>query len=99
MDLNGLVGWAASMVDGWGRVEVAGTVVESGWSGKENFYFRLIGDGASIQCVVFRSRTPSMPPIVRNGDSVVVNGRLEVFKPRARLQLIVSDVAVVGGEK
>lgn len=53
-----------------------------------HFYFSLKDAGATISCVMWRSQVRALVEIPREGRSVDVHGRVDLYAPRGQLQLI-----------
>lgn len=72
-------------------VRVTGEVVQFRPSSAGHWYFDLKDDQARIGCVVWRSRTLGVEP-PENGREVEVHGRIDVYPPQGKYQLIVDRV-------
>ena len=61
-----------------------------------HWYFSLKDPGAAIACVMFRTNTLKVKPIPREGDSVVVEGYVDLFPQQGRVQLYVTAMRPAG---
>ena len=59
-------------------------------------YFALKDEGAAISAVMFRSSASSLSFKPENGMKVIAKGRVSVFEPSGRYQVIVSSMALDG---
>ena len=59
-------------------------------------YFALKDEGAVISAVMFRSSASSLSFKPENGMKVIAKGRVSVFEPSGRYQVIVSSMALDG---
>ena len=71
--------------EGLGSVIVVGEVSNYKVASSGHRYFTLKDDDAAISCVMWKSRSLQNDP--REGDRVVVGGRLTVYPPRGNYQL------------
>jgi exodeoxyribonuclease VII large subunit len=76
-----------------GQLAVAGEIAGLKASPSGHVYFSLKDAGALIDCVLWRSAAGRVGEFPRDGDQVVVRGRLSVYEPRGRYQLVVSSFA------
>ncbi len=79
-----------------GAVTVAGEAagVKPGPSG--HVYFSIKDANALLDCVLWRSTAERLRELPRNGAKVVLKGKLTVYEPRGRYQLVVSSVLADG---
>ncbi len=62
-------------------------------------YFTLKDKNASIRCVLFRSQKNLLNFNFKNGDEVLVRGRISVYSPRGEYQIIVDYLEAYGTGK
>ena len=87
--LRGLVEEAFAGVQVTG--EVSGDRPSAG-----HLYFTLKDEGAQIACVIWRSTLTRLRVLPRSGMKVALRGKIEVYPPHGKYQLIVSDVVDIG---
>jgi exodeoxyribonuclease VII large subunit len=76
----------------WVRGEISNlTIAASGHA-----YFSLVDGESEISAARFRSRIPLSPETVANGVEVLALGRLTIYEPRGRYQLVVSLIHPAG---
>ncbi len=83
--------------EGLGRISVEGEV--SSWkpAASGHIYFDLKDLDARVSCVIWRSAAASaLRQPLREGDKIVVHGKLEVYAPRGTYQIIVQRVEPAG---
>lgn len=70
----------------------------SGWTraASGHCYFTLKDDTGQVRCAMFRRSAASLAFSPRDGDSVEVQGKLDVYGPRGDLQLIADAMRPVG---
>ncbi len=59
-------------------------------------YFTLKDDAGQVRCAMFRRSANALTWSPREGDSVEVQGKLDVYGPRGDLQLIVEGLRLAG---
>jgi exodeoxyribonuclease VII large subunit len=59
-------------------------------------YFTLKGDGAQVDCVMFRSRAAALEADLRDGDQIEARAAPTLYEPRGRLQLAVESLRRAG---
>jgi exodeoxyribonuclease VII large subunit len=87
--LRGLVEEAFAAVQVTG--EVSGDRPSAG-----HLYFTLKDEGAQVACVIWRSTLTRLRVLPRSGMKVALRGKIEVYPPHGKYQLIVSDVVDIG---
>lgn len=75
-------------------VRVQGEVSGLHRAGSGHIYFSLKDEreDAVIDCVMYRSAPAQARKRLREGESVVLSGRVTIYPPRGRMQLIADDV-------
>jgi exodeoxyribonuclease VII large subunit len=96
-DLNGLAGQTLQEV--FGTVWVAGEIAD--WSGRHrsgHVYFSLKDAGGCLSAALWKSNAYRLPAGVqfRTGLAVVAMGKLTIYAPQGRYQLIVERLLPVG---
>ncbi len=82
--------------DAFPHVRVRGEISTLRKPSSGHLYFTL-GDGeAQIRAVVWRTGAARLPAPPRDGDAVLVTGRLAVYPPRGEYQLIVEGLESAG---
>jgi len=80
----------------FGEVWVHGEISNLSIASSGHAYFVLKDDTSEIAAVRFRSRLPLAPGTLENGLDVLAYGRLTVYEPRGRYQLVASLVEPAG---
>ena len=62
-----------------------------------HLYFSLKDAKAAISCVMWRGRAASLIEMPREGQQVILSGRLDFYAPRGSLQIIVNSLRPLGG--
>jgi len=84
-------------LEGLGRVAVEGEVSGGRPVASGHIYFDLKDIDAQVACVIWRSAAATaLRQPLREGDKVVVHGKLEVYGQRGRYQIIVQRVEPAG---
>lgn len=76
------------------RGEVSG--LRRAGSGHSYFSLKDEDEDALIDCVMYRSAPPRAHKLLREGERVVVGGRVTMYAPRGRLQFVAEDVLETG---
>jgi len=76
----------------WVRGEVSNLKQQS--SG--HVYFSLKEGGCQLSAVLFRSQARSLTHPLKDGDTVVAQGEINIYPPRGSYQLIVREISHVG---
>jgi len=83
--------------EGIGPVWVRGEVSNLAFAPSGHAYFTLKDTGSELSAVRFKGRASLLPsPSLADGQSVLAFGRLTVYEPRGRFQLVVSLVQDAG---
>ena len=61
-----------------------------------HLYFSLSGTRSRISCVMFRSDTVNLPKWPRDGDDVIVNGRVSIYPARGTYQVYARQILPMG---
>jgi len=77
-------------------VLVEGELSSSKLHSSGHFYFSLKNEGAVVSSVMWRNAASRLPKIPRDGDRVVVSGRITVYEPRGSYQLVASMMKPAG---
>lgn len=75
---------------------VEGELSSSKLHSSGHFYFSLKDEGAVVSSVMWRNAASRLPRIPRDGDRVVVSGRITVYEPRGSYQLVASMMKPAG---
>ncbi|RME83802.1 MAG: exodeoxyribonuclease VII large subunit [Caldilineae bacterium] len=78
-------------------VTVTGEISNAVLAKSGHFYFSLKDADASISCVMWRSNVRTLFEIPREGESVIAHGRVDLYRPRGQLQLVVDAMRPAGG--
>ncbi len=81
-----------------GSVAVAGEAAGVKPSPSGHVYFAVKDSGALLDCVIWRSTAERLRALPKDGEKIVLRGRLSVYEPRGRYQLVVTSVAAEGGK-
>ncbi len=76
----------------WVKGEVSNCKLQS--SG--HLYFSLIDEDAQLSAVMFRSDVIKLPLPLKNGDTIIVRGDLNVYPQRGNYQVVVRSVSYAG---
>ncbi len=76
------------------RIEVRGEISRLTVASSGHRYFTLKDEGATISCVMWRSRT--LDPSITEGTEVVATGSVSVYPPRGSYQLDCSSIRELG---
>jgi exodeoxyribonuclease VII large subunit len=79
-----------------GTVWVRGEISNLSVSSSGHSYFTLVDGDSELSAVRFRSRLPLPEVTVRDGLEVMAYGRLTVYEPRGRYQLVVTTLQPAG---
>ncbi len=80
----------------FGVVEVIGEISEHKRAASGHHYFALKDDRSQLRCAFFRGNAMRNSHPLREGEEVVVTGRLGIYTERGAYQLIVQSVAPAG---
>ncbi len=61
---------------------IRGEITNLSRSAAGHMYFSLVGEGVQINCVLFRGSQFGILTVPRNGDEVIVHGRMSIYEPR-----------------
>ncbi|HUJ24713.1 MAG TPA: exodeoxyribonuclease VII large subunit, partial [Myxococcales bacterium] len=78
------------------QVWVKGEVSNVSVSGAGHVYFTLKDQEATLGCVLFRTEARRLKFQVKNGQSLVARGALDVYEPKGEYKLICSSVEPLG---
>ena len=88
---------ARNVLEGrFGRVRIQGEVSNYRAYPSGHWYFSLKDAGARIRCVMFASRNRFVRFRLRDGDAVVVAGRLSIYESSGDFQAVVNNIEPVG---
>ncbi len=85
-----------TLEEGFDAVLVEGEISSSKLHSSGHFYFSLKDAGAVISSVMWRNQASRLPKVPRDGDQVVVSGRLTVYEPRGSYQLVANHLKPAG---
>ena len=80
----------------FGMVWIEGEISNFSRPGSGHWYFSLKDTRAQVRCAMFAGRNRFVRDTLRNGQTVVVRGRLSLYEARGEFQLIVDHVAPAG---
>lgn len=75
---------------------VAGEISNLAQPGSGHIYFSLKDSGAQIQCAMFRAANSRLSFQPKNGDQVLIQGRISIYEPRGSYQLIAAKMEDAG---
>lgn len=81
-----------------GTVSVTGETAGMKASPSGHVYFSLKDAGALVDCVIWRSSASRMGKLPADGSRVTLRGKLSVYEPRGRYQLVVTGIASSEGK-
>jgi exodeoxyribonuclease VII large subunit len=87
---------SALFTEAFPRLAVRGQISNLRRQSSGHLYFSLKDDGAQLGCAMWRSSAERMKFRPEDGQEVVASGRLEVYPPHGKYQLIVSSLAPMG---
>lgn len=82
-----------------GSAWVKGEISNFTQASSRHIYFTLKDKSSQIKCVLFSNTASRIHPMPKEGDKVIVYGKLGVYEKRGHHQLIVKDVKTVGAGK
>jgi exodeoxyribonuclease VII large subunit len=86
------------VLGGVGTLAVEGELTRATVAASGHIYFTLKDSGASISCILWKgkvaSATKGMQP--KEGDKIIVRGKLDVYAPRGAYSLVVESIEPVG---
>jgi exodeoxyribonuclease VII large subunit len=90
--LSGVIRADELLQDIWVRGEVTSTVT----SAQGHLYFTLKDPDAALDCVAWRSVVQRLTTRPRNGAALLAHGRVDLYAPRSRYQLVVDMLRPFG---
>ena len=75
---------------------VAGEVSNFSRAPSGHIYFTLKDAQAALKCVLWRSQSSRLTYLPRDGDAVVLHGRISVYEPQGAYQLVVNLIQPEG---
>lgn len=84
------------LTQAFGTVEVIGEVSEHKRAASGHHYFALKDERSQLRCAFFRGNAMRSRHPLREGEEVVVTGRLGIYTERGAYQMIVQSVAPAG---
>src|SRR5881392_2227020 len=78
------------------QVRVQGEVSNVSVAGSGHVYFTLKDEGATIDAVLFRNEARRLKFQVKNGQSLVARGHLDVYEPKGEYKIICDTVEPLG---
>ncbi len=61
-----------------------------------HLYFDIKDDKSKIRCVMFKSYALKMKELIKNGDHIIVKGRITLYEVRGDIQVIVESIEKSG---
>ena len=86
----------STLEDGFDTVLVEGELSGVKLHGSGHLYFTLKDENASLSGAMWRPQAQRLVAIPRDGDRVVVSGRISVYEPRGTYQLIANHLKPAG---
>jgi len=80
-----------------GNVSIVGEVSNPVLAKSGHFYFSIKDEGATMSCVMWRSAVRQLFEPPKEGDRVILHGRVDLYAPRGQLQIVVDSLRVEGG--
>jgi exodeoxyribonuclease VII large subunit len=75
---------------------VAGEISNLAQPGSGHIYFSLKDAGAQVSCAMFKGANARLRFKPKNGDQVLLQGRVSIYEPRGSYQLIVAKMEEAG---
>ena len=86
----------ALLEQGIARLWVSGEISNLSRPASGHVYFSLKDDNAQVSCAFFRQRQRGPTIGLKDGDQVLVFGRVSIYEARGNYQLIVEQVEAAG---
>ncbi|MBK8800829.1 MAG: exodeoxyribonuclease VII large subunit [Fibrobacteres bacterium] len=86
----------STLEEGFDAVLVEGELSGVKHHSSGHLYFTLKDEGATISCAMWRPQVQRLPAMPRDGQRVVVAGRISVYEPRGAYQLIANLLKPAG---
>ncbi len=77
-------------------VQVEGEISNFSRPASGHWYFTLKDDSAQIRCAMFAGRNRNVRPTPRNGNQVLIRGRVSLYEARGDFQIIVDALQPAG---
>lgn len=77
-------------------VKVEGEISNLSRPSSGHWYFTLKDKGAQVRCAMFRSRTTNLKFLPKEGDQIIVRGKVSLYENRGDYQLIVDAMKPSG---
>lgn len=92
-----LAGAAKRLLEhGLGEVRVRGEIAGLKLAASGHRYFSLRGEGAAIECVLYKQSARFLAALPQEGLEVILRGRVSLYEPQGRFQLLVSHLEAAG---
>lgn len=78
------------------RIAVEGEVSGLSKSGRGHIYFSLQDQGALLSCIVWQSKAATYGQYLRQGNKVIVTGRMNIYEKGGRYSLVADRVEPAG---
>lgn len=85
-----------TLEESFDAVVVEGEISSSKLHSSGHFYFSLKDEGSVVSSVMWRNAASRLPKIPRDGERVVVSGRITVYEPRGSYQLVANMMKPAG---
>ena len=86
------------VLTGVGSMAIEGEMTRATVAASGHVYFTLKDSGASISCILWKGKVASATNGIqpKDGDKIIVRGKLDVYAPRGGYSLIVESIEPVG---
>ena len=92
-----LAGAAKRLLEtGLGEVRVRGEIAGLKLAASGHRYFSLRGEGAAVECVLYKQAARFLATAPQEGLEVILRGRVSLYEPQGRFQLLVSRLEAAG---
>ncbi len=78
------------------NINVSGEISTLTKHSSGHYYFSLKDSDSEISCIMFRNDTRNIGFELKNGDKVVISGRVSVYEARGKYQIYVSKIEKYG---
>lgn len=79
-----------------GTVALSGEISNLATPGSGHWYFSLKDNQSQLRCAMFRGNNRSVPFRPKNGDQVLIFGKVTLYEPRGDYQLVAQTMAPAG---
>ena len=78
------------------RIAVEGEISGLSVSGRGHMYFSLQDQGALLSCIVWQSKASAYGQYIKQGNKVIVSGRMDLYEKGGRYSLVADRVEPAG---